>query len=54
MNNLYEIIGNLLAAFVVGLLAALVPKAKAWFEANTGEHSAAGPVLRPGGGAAVP
>ena len=35
MNNLYEIIGNLLAAFVVGLLAALVPKAKAWFEANT-------------------
>ena len=35
MNNLYEIIGNLLAAFVVGLLAALVPKAKAWFEDNT-------------------
>ena len=34
MNNLYEIIGNLLAALVVGLLAALVPKARAWFEAN--------------------
>ena len=35
MNNLYEIIGNLLAAFAVGLLAYLAPKARAWFEANT-------------------
>lgn len=35
MNNLYEITGNLLAAFVVGLLAYLAPKARAWFEANT-------------------
>ena len=32
MENIYEIIGNLLAAFVVGLLACLVPKARAWFE----------------------
>ena len=35
MNDLYEIIGRLLAAFVVGLLAYMAPKAKAWFEANT-------------------
>ncbi len=35
MTNLYEIIGNLLAAFAVGLLAYLVPKAKAWLQANT-------------------
>ena len=35
MTNLYEIIGKLLAAFVVGLLAYLAPKAKAWFLANT-------------------
>ena len=35
MNVIMEIIGNLLAAFVVGLLAYLMPKAKAWFEANT-------------------
>lgn len=35
MTNLYEITGNLLAAFVVGLLAYLAPKAKAWFLANT-------------------
>ena len=34
MNDLYEIIGKLLAAFVVGLLAYLTPKAKAWLEAN--------------------
>lgn len=34
MNNIYEIIGNLLAAIVVGLLAYVAPKAKAWFEAN--------------------
>ena len=32
MGNIYEIIGNLMAAFVVGLLACLVPKARAWFE----------------------
>ena len=32
MGNIYEIIGNLLAAFVVGLLACLVPKAREWFE----------------------
>ena len=37
MENLYEIIGNLLAAFVVGLLASLVPKARAWLEARTGK-----------------
>ena len=35
MENLYEITGNLLAAFVVGLLAYLVPKARAWLQANT-------------------
>lgn len=35
MNDLYEIIGNLLAAFTVGLLAYLAPKAKAWLLANT-------------------
>lgn len=35
MENLYEIIGNLLAAFVVGLLAYLAPMAKAWLLANT-------------------
>ncbi len=34
MENIYEIIGNLLAAFVVGLLAYLAPRAKAWFAAN--------------------
>lgn len=33
--TLYEIIGSLLAAFVVGLFYRLAPKAKAWFEANT-------------------
>lgn len=35
MNDLYEIIGNLLAAFVVGLLAYLTPKIKAWLDAHT-------------------
>lgn len=35
MYDIYEIIGKLLAAFVVGLMAYLAPKAKAWFEANT-------------------
>ena len=34
MTNLYEIIGRLLAAVLVGLLAYLTPKAKAWFTAN--------------------
>ncbi len=34
MSNIYEIIGNLLAAFVVGLLAYLAPKAKAWLVAR--------------------
>lgn len=33
--NIYEMIGNLLAAFVVGLLAYLVPRAKAWLEVRT-------------------
>lgn len=37
MNNLYEIIGNLLAAFVVGLLAYLTPKVKEWLNAKTGK-----------------
>ena len=37
MNNIYEIIGNLLAAIVVGLLAYVAPKAKAWFEVNASQ-----------------
>ena len=37
MENLYEIIGKLLAAFVVGLLAYLTPKVKEWLEARTGK-----------------
>lgn len=41
MNSIYEIIGNLLAAFVVGLLAWLTPKARAWFEANTSKATQA-------------
>lgn len=32
--NIYEIVGILLAATFVVLLAYLTPKAKAWFEAN--------------------
>ena len=36
MNNLYEIIGNLLAAFAVGLLAYLTPRMKAWLIAQKG------------------
>ena len=39
MNNIYEIIGKLLAAVLVGLLAYLTPKAKAWFEANTSKSA---------------
>lgn len=35
--NLYEIVGNLLAAFVVGLLAYLTPRVKEWLEARTGK-----------------
>ena len=34
MENIYEIIGKLLAAVFVALLAYLTPKAKAWLEAN--------------------
>jgi len=34
MENIYEIIGKLLAAALVALLAYLTPKAKVWFEAN--------------------
>ena len=37
MNNIYEIIGNLLAAIVVGLPAYVAPKAKAWFEVNASQ-----------------
>lgn len=36
MTNLYEIIGNLLAAFAVGLLAYLTPKVKTWLLAQKG------------------
>lgn len=36
MTNLYEIIGKLLAAFAVGLLAYLTPKLKAWLVAQKG------------------
>ena len=39
MNDIYEIIGKLLAAVLVGLLAYLTPKAKAWFEANTSKSA---------------
>ena len=34
MGNIYEIIGKLLAAVFVALVAYLTPKAKAWLEAN--------------------
>lgn len=34
MENIYEIIGKLLAAAFVAMLAYLVPKAKTWLEAN--------------------
>lgn len=37
MDIILEIIGKLLAAFVVGLLAYLVPKARDWLEARTGK-----------------
>lgn len=33
--NIYEIIGSILAAFVIGLFYRLYPKVKAWFEATT-------------------
>ena len=39
MNDLYEIIGNLLAAFLVGLLAYFTPKVKAWLEARAGKST---------------
>lgn len=39
MSNIYEIIGKLLAAFLVGLLAYLTPRAKAWFEANASKST---------------
>ncbi len=39
MENIYEIIGKLLAAFVVGLLAYLTPRAKAWLEANASKST---------------
>lgn len=35
--EIFEIIGKLLPAVVVGLVAYLVPKARAWFIANTDE-----------------
>ena len=35
MSNIYEIIGKLLAAVSVGLLAYLTPKVKNWLYANT-------------------
>ena len=35
MEQIFEIIGSLLGALVVGLLAYLVPKARAWLESNT-------------------
>ena len=34
MEQIYEIIGSLLGALVVGLLAYLTPKVKAWLEEN--------------------
>ena len=39
MNDIYEIIGKLLAALLVGLLAYLTPRAKAWFEANASKSA---------------
>jgi len=35
VDTIFEIIGKLLAAFVVGLLAYLTPKVKAWLDART-------------------
>lgn len=37
MEHIYEIIGNLLAAVVVGLLFYFRPKVKEWLEAKTGK-----------------
>jgi len=34
MENICEIAGKLLAAFIVGLLAYLTPKVRAWLEVN--------------------
>lgn len=38
-NNMIEIIGKLLAAVIVGIMAYLTPKIKHWFEVNTTESS---------------
>ena len=35
--SIYEIIGSILAAFVVGLFYRLTPKVKEWLEARTGK-----------------
>lgn len=37
MENIYEIIGKLLAAVFVALLAYLTPRVKEWLEARTGK-----------------
>ncbi len=39
MENLYEIIGKLLAAAFVALLAYLTPRVKEWLEARTGKDT---------------
>ena len=45
MENIYDIIGKLLAALAVGLLAYLTPKVKEWLSANTDDATEAA-VLR--------
>ncbi len=45
MDNIYSIIGNLLAALAVALLASLVPKAREWLTANLDSTTEAG-ILR--------
>ena len=39
MSEIYDIIGKLLAAVLVGLLAWLAPRARAWFVANTDKNT---------------
>ena len=39
MDSIYEIIGKLLGAFAVALLAYLAPRARAWFEANASKST---------------
>lgn len=39
MSEIYDIIGKLLAAVLVGLLAWLTPRARAWFAANTDKNT---------------